>query len=167
MAHNHGSEYQIRVIYEDGTEALSEWIEHEIVAQKLAGLRKPQARAYWLRERNAKVAECPLCRDRTGRCRISLDGLFVSPEPTPRLRLSGVNGFKGSIRVASDAHCRPLNRNCHHHFGRAHTRLGPAARDHPSLPDRAAVKGRCARCPAFSSWRSRLSVAFRDERPRR
>ena len=27
MAHNHGSEYQVKVIHEDGTEALSEWRE--------------------------------------------------------------------------------------------------------------------------------------------
>jgi hypothetical protein len=64
MAHNHGSEYQVKVIHEDGTEALSEWIEQENVAHTMAALRKPQARAYWLRERNVTVAACPLCRDR-------------------------------------------------------------------------------------------------------
>src|ERR1019366_4926612 len=64
MAHDHGSEFQVKVIHADGTEALSEWIEQENVAQTLAGLRKPQARAYWLRERNATVADCLLCRER-------------------------------------------------------------------------------------------------------
>ena len=64
MAHNHGSEYQVKVIDEDGTEALSEWIEHGNVEQTMAALRKPQARAYWLRERNVTLATCPLCRDR-------------------------------------------------------------------------------------------------------
>jgi hypothetical protein len=64
MAHNHGIEFQVRVIHEDGTEALSKWIEHENVAQTMATLRKPQARAYWLRERNVTVAACPLCRDK-------------------------------------------------------------------------------------------------------
>jgi hypothetical protein len=65
MAHNHGSEYQVKVIHEDGAEALSEWIEHGNVARTMAALRKPQARAYWLRERNVtRVAACPLCRDR-------------------------------------------------------------------------------------------------------
>src|SRR5450759_765157 len=64
MAHNHGSEYQIKVIHQDGTEALSEWIELGNVAQTMAALRKPQSRAYWLRERNVTVAACPLCRDR-------------------------------------------------------------------------------------------------------
>jgi hypothetical protein len=63
MTHNHGSDYQVRVINEDGTEALSEWIDHGNVAQTLACLRKPQAKAYWLRERNIAVAACPLCQD--------------------------------------------------------------------------------------------------------
>ena len=64
MPHDHGIEYQIKAIHEDGTEVLSEWIEHENVAQTVAALRKPQARAYWLRERNVTVAACPLCRDK-------------------------------------------------------------------------------------------------------
>ena len=64
MAHNHGSKYQVKVIHEDGTEALSEWIEHGNVPQTMAALRTPQARAYWLRERRVTVADCLLCRDR-------------------------------------------------------------------------------------------------------
>ena len=63
MPHNHGVEYQIKVIHENGTEVLSEWIEPGNVAQTVGALRKPQARAYWLRERNVTVATCPLCRD--------------------------------------------------------------------------------------------------------
>ena len=58
-----GSVYQIKVIFEDGTEELSEWIEQGNVAYTLAVLHKPQARAYWLRERNVTVTSCPLCRD--------------------------------------------------------------------------------------------------------
>ena len=46
MAHNHGSVYQVKVILEDGTEELSEWIEQGNVAYTLAALHKPQARAY-------------------------------------------------------------------------------------------------------------------------
>ena len=64
MAHDHGIEFQVKVIHEDGTEALSEWIEQENVAQTVTALRKPQARAYWLRERNVRVPACPLCRDK-------------------------------------------------------------------------------------------------------
>ena len=64
MAHDHGNEFQVKVIHEDGTETLSEWIEQESVPQTMAALRKPQARAYWLRKRNVTIAACPLCRDR-------------------------------------------------------------------------------------------------------
>lgn len=63
MAHNHGSEYQIKVIHEDGTEELSEWIEQKNIAYTMAALHKPQARDYWLRERTVRVPFCPLCRD--------------------------------------------------------------------------------------------------------
>ena len=63
MAHNHGSEYQVKVIYADGTEQLSEWIEQGNVAYTVAALHKPEAGAYMLRERNITVPFCPLCRD--------------------------------------------------------------------------------------------------------
>ena len=63
MPHNHGIEYQIKVIHENGTEVLSEWIDPGTVAQAMGSLRKPQAKAYWLRERRIAVATCPLCRD--------------------------------------------------------------------------------------------------------
>jgi len=35
MLHNHGIEYQIKVIHENGTEVLSEWIEPGNVAQTM------------------------------------------------------------------------------------------------------------------------------------
>ena len=63
MAHDHGSVYQVKVIHQDGTEELSEWIEQGDVPYTLASLHKPQATAYWLRERNVTVPFCPLCRD--------------------------------------------------------------------------------------------------------
>jgi len=63
MAHHHGIEYQIKVIHEDGTEELSEWIEQGNVAYTMAALHKPQARSYWLRERDVTAPLCPLCRD--------------------------------------------------------------------------------------------------------
>jgi two-component system, cell cycle response regulator CpdR len=64
LAHDHGSQYQVKVIHEDGTEALSEWMNHGNVAQAMAVLRKPQVRSYWLRERNVIVAACLFCSDR-------------------------------------------------------------------------------------------------------
>lgn len=63
MAHDHGSIYQVKVIHQDGTEELSEWIEPGEIPYTLASLHKPQATAYWLRERNVTVPFCPLCRD--------------------------------------------------------------------------------------------------------
>jgi hypothetical protein len=63
MAHNHGTVYQVKVIHQDGTEELSEWIEQGDVPYTLAALHKPQATGYWLRERNITVPFCPMCRD--------------------------------------------------------------------------------------------------------
>ena len=62
MAHNHGSEYQIRIICGDGTEELSGWLNgEEEVAQAIAAHHRPQAKAYWLLER---IVRCPNCLDR-------------------------------------------------------------------------------------------------------
>jgi len=62
MAHNHGSEYQVRIVHEDGTEELSGWLNSaEQVAQAIAACHRPQDKAYWLLERNVL---CPACRDR-------------------------------------------------------------------------------------------------------
>ena len=63
MAHNHGTVYQVKVIHQDGIEEVSEWIEQGDVPYTLASLHKPQATAYWLRERNVTAPFCPLCRD--------------------------------------------------------------------------------------------------------
>jgi hypothetical protein len=64
MAHSHGSEYQVKVIHEDGTEELSEWVDQGKITFTMAALRKPRITAYWLRERNVAVPFCPLCLDR-------------------------------------------------------------------------------------------------------
>ena len=61
MAHNHGSEYQVRIVRADGTEELSGWLSSaEQVAQAIAAGHRPQAKAYWLLERNIL---CPNCLD--------------------------------------------------------------------------------------------------------
>ena len=41
MPHDHGIEYQIKVIHKDGTEVLSEWIEVGNIDQTMAALRRP------------------------------------------------------------------------------------------------------------------------------
>ena len=64
MAHNHGSEYQVKIVYADGTEKLSGWLNSpEQVAQAVAASHRLQSKAYWLLllERNVL---CPNCLDR-------------------------------------------------------------------------------------------------------
>ena len=65
MAHNHGSEYQVKIVHQDGTEELSGWLSSaEQVAQAIAASHRPQAKAYWLLQRNVL---CPSCLDREQR----------------------------------------------------------------------------------------------------
>jgi len=60
MAHNHGQEYQVRIVHKDGTEELSGWMQSEAqVAPALAAIHRPHGIAYWLRARNVP---CPTCR---------------------------------------------------------------------------------------------------------
>jgi len=57
--HNHGSEYQIRIIRGDGTEELSGWLtSEEQVAQAITAHHRPHAKAYWLLERNVLCSKC-------------------------------------------------------------------------------------------------------------
>jgi hypothetical protein len=59
MTHEHGSEYQVRVVYEDETEGLSGWMNcPEAVAQAMTRLRRPPAKAYWLQVRNILCLNC-------------------------------------------------------------------------------------------------------------
>jgi hypothetical protein len=69
MSHDHGSEYQIKIIHEDGTEKLSGWMNSveqvtQQVAQAMAAFQRPRGNAYWLQERNLL---CPNCPDRQQR----------------------------------------------------------------------------------------------------
>ncbi len=67
MAHNHGNEYQIRIVQENGPEELSGWMESaEQVAPALAAMaiHRPQGTAYWLRARTVLCPDC-LETDRT------------------------------------------------------------------------------------------------------
>jgi len=60
MGHNHGSEYQVRIIHQDGTEELSDWMDSvEQFAQALAAaVRSAPGTAYWLRQRNMICPDC-------------------------------------------------------------------------------------------------------------
>ena len=60
MAHNHGNEYQIRLVYADGTEELSGWMPSEAqVAPTLAASPRPPGTAHWLRARTVRCPDCP------------------------------------------------------------------------------------------------------------
>lgn len=62
MAHNHGNEYQIRIVCKNGTEELSGLMNStEQVAQAMIEAHKPQGETYWLLIRNIL---CPNCSDR-------------------------------------------------------------------------------------------------------
>ncbi len=59
MLHQHGSEYQVKMVRQDGTEELSQWINDEgQIAQAIAALHKPNCKAYWLRQRSLLCAAC-------------------------------------------------------------------------------------------------------------
>ncbi len=62
MAHNHGNEYQARIVREDGIEELTGWMNStEQVAQAMLAVHMPQGKTYWLLVRNIL---CPNCSDR-------------------------------------------------------------------------------------------------------
>ena len=62
MAHNHGYEYQIKIVHKDGIEELSGWMNStDQVAQAMLAVQSPQGKTYWLLMRNVL---CPNCSDR-------------------------------------------------------------------------------------------------------
>jgi hypothetical protein len=62
MAHNHGSEYQIRIVHEDRTEELSGLLKSiDQVVQAMTSVNRPQGNTYWLLVRNVL---CPDCADK-------------------------------------------------------------------------------------------------------
>ena len=58
MAHNHGNEYQIRIVHENGTEEVRAWMNSEELAQTMAAAHRAQGEIYWLRERNVLCSDC-------------------------------------------------------------------------------------------------------------
>jgi hypothetical protein len=59
MTHEHGSEYQVRIVHKDETEELSVWMDcPEAVAQAITRLRGSPAKAYWLQIRNIRCLNC-------------------------------------------------------------------------------------------------------------
>jgi hypothetical protein len=81
MAHNHGNEYQIRTVHENGTEELCQWMDtEERLAQAMAAVHRAQGKVYWLRERNAL---CPECFDKQQQIIMECP---ITDIPTPRYR---------------------------------------------------------------------------------
>jgi hypothetical protein len=62
MAHNHGYEYQVRTVCENGMEERSGWMNStEQVAQAMLAVHNPHGKTYWLLVRSIL---CPNCPDR-------------------------------------------------------------------------------------------------------
>jgi hypothetical protein len=81
MAHNHGIEYQVRIVHQDGTEELSGWMNSgEQVAQALAPAHRVHGKAYWVRERHVL---CPDCFDQE---QIIIMECPIADNPSPRYR---------------------------------------------------------------------------------
>lgn len=81
MAHNHGTEYQVMIVHEDGTEELGGWMNSaEQVAQAMDLPYRPQGKAYWLRVRDVL---CPSCLDREQRIIEYPLTVISSPRCTP------------------------------------------------------------------------------------
>jgi hypothetical protein len=60
MVHNHGDEYQTKIICRNGTVELSEWMNStEQVAQTMIAADKPQGITCWLPARNIICPDCP------------------------------------------------------------------------------------------------------------
>ena len=59
MTHEHGSEYQVRIVREDDSEELSGWLScQEKVAEAIARLHGMPAKAYWLQVRDVVCLNC-------------------------------------------------------------------------------------------------------------
>jgi hypothetical protein len=81
MACDHGNEYQVRIVHEDGTEELSGWMNsEEQLAQAMAAVHRAQGEAYWLRERNV------LCSDCFDKKQIIIVECPITDIPSPRYR---------------------------------------------------------------------------------
>ena len=61
MDHDHGSEYQVRIVLANGTEQLSGWMKsEEQIPDVMATVHNSPGKTYWLQRRNVV---CPDCLD--------------------------------------------------------------------------------------------------------
>jgi hypothetical protein len=95
MAHNHGYEYQIRIVHKDGIEELSGWMNNiEQVAQAMLAVPRIQGKTYWLVVRNVL---CPGCSDREQIVEYPLVHV-PSPRYLPHDSLSAGNRVEEPVR---------------------------------------------------------------------
>jgi hypothetical protein len=82
IVHDHGSEYQVRIIRQDGTEELSAWMNsvEQFAEAVAAAVRNAQGTAYWLRQRNVI---CPDCFDQEQPILVECP---ITGMPSPRYR---------------------------------------------------------------------------------
>lgn len=72
MGHNHGNEYQVKIIHADGTEEFSAWVSgKEQVSQTMAAAHRLQGASYWLRARRILCADCSDREERIIECPIA------------------------------------------------------------------------------------------------
>lgn len=60
MGHEHGREYQLKIVLRDGTEKLTGWLDQEQIAVLMSSACS-KSKTTWLQERNVL---CPSCPDR-------------------------------------------------------------------------------------------------------
>ena len=58
MRHEHGSEYQLKTVLEDGNEEFTGWLTQEQLVPAMASARA-KGKAFWLRERSMVCLICP------------------------------------------------------------------------------------------------------------
>jgi hypothetical protein len=78
MGHEHGSEYQLKIVLQDGTEDLTGWLNEEELVRAIKAARA-RAKAFWLQERilvcvdcadrEPRILEYPLAVGESSRCR--------------------------------------------------------------------------------------------------
>jgi len=88
MPHSHSSEYQLKIVYADGTEELSVWMNSkEQITQAVSAIQRPQGKAYWLRQRSAvlngiegeqQILEYPIATDPCARTRPHDSGYLLA-----------------------------------------------------------------------------------------
>jgi hypothetical protein len=60
MAHDHGIEYQVKIVHTNGTEQLSGWMaSEEQIPQVMASVHMSPGKSYWLQRRNVVCVNCP------------------------------------------------------------------------------------------------------------